>query len=334
MKALVLEDFGRMAVHDRPDPVAGEGEVLIRVSYTGICGSDLHGYTGANGRRVPGQVMGHETVGRVASPGPLEGRLVTVNPVLSCGACAACRGGAEQWCATKRVVGVDPALSSAFAEYLVVPTGAAVPLPESMREEYGALVEPMAVGLHAVRRGAVGSGDAVLVIGGGPIGQAVALAARSVGAGRVAVSELNAGRRALCASLGVDVIDPGAAPVPEQVRGLFGGPAAVAVDAVGVSATLADAFAATPLGGRVVLVGMGSPRVDLGAFSVSTEERSLIGSFSYPAAEFRQIAEWVAGAPDELAHLVERRVPVEEAPDAFATLAADLSIPGKVLVRF
>lgn len=337
MKALVLKDFGEMIVADRETPVAGPGQVLLRTIATGICGSDLHGFTGANGRRVPGQVMGHETVGRIAAVGAdvslPRGRLATLNPVLSCGHCPSCAAGAEQHCPTKRVVGVDATLSSAFAEYVAVPAANVVPLPESMPEEYGALIEPLAVGYHAARRGEVTGADKVLVIGGGPIGQAVVLAARRLGAARILVSEPNPGRRHLCAGLGAQVLDPADGPVPEQVRDVLDGPATVAVDAVGVSATMADALAATTLGARVVLVGMGSPRLDLAAYAVSTEERTLIGTFSYPAAEFQSVAEWVAGAPEDLAGLIEKQVSLAEAPSVFAALADDLGVAGKVLVR-
>ncbi|GAA4206510.1 zinc-dependent alcohol dehydrogenase [Actinocatenispora rupis] len=338
MKALVLKDFHEMVVAERPDPVAGRGEVLVRTVATGICGSDLHGFTGANGRRVPGQVMGHETAGRIAALGPdvtglTVGGLATVNPVVSCGHCPSCTAGAEHHCPEKYVIGVAPAVSAAFAEYVVAPAGNVVALPDTMPAEYGALVEPIAVGAHAARRGAVTADDTVLVSGGGPIGQAVVLAARRLGVTRIVVSEPDPGRRALCATLGAEVVDPAGAPVPEQVRELLGGPASVAVDAVGLSATLADALAATSLGARIVLVGMAAPRVELAAFAVSTEERTLVGSFSYSAADFRSAAEWVAGTPPELAHLVERQVDLADAPAAFTALA-EAPTPGKVLVRF
>lgn len=338
MRALVLADFGRLEMTQRPDPRPGPGEVLLRVIATGICGSDLHGYTGENGRRRPGQVMGHEMVGTVEAVGagvdgtPRPGARATVNPVIGCGSCAACAAGIPQRCADRRVIGVDPTLDASFAEYLVAPAGNVVPLPDTMPEEYGALVEPLAVGHHAAGRGSIGPGDTVLVLGGGPIGQAVLLAALRAGAERVVVSEPSPGRRALCARLGARSIDPAGGDVAGEVTAACGGPATVAVDAVGVSATLADALAATAPGARIVLVGMGSPRLDVAAFDISTQERSVIGTFSYPPAEFRAVADWVGTAPPQLAGLVERRVTMAEAPATFAELAADPTVAGKVLV--
>lgn len=338
MKALVLQEFGTMTVDDVDAPTPGAGEVLLRIRLTGICGSDLHGFTGANGRRVPGQVMGHETVGVIESAGggvdlPI-GTTATINPVVGCGTCEACRAGTEQYCPTKRVIGVDPTRTAGFAEYLVAPAANVIPLPATMPEAYGALVEPLAVGYHAARRGSIGADDRVLVLGGGPIGQAAALAARRLEAARVVVSEPHEGRRALCRALGVDVLDPSAGSVSDQVTALLDGPASVAIDAVGASATMADAFASTTLGGRVVLVGMAAPRLELDAFGVSTGERSLIGAFSYTSRELAETARWVGTEPPQLAGLVEREVSAEQAPAQFAELAADIAVAGKVLVRF
>jgi threonine dehydrogenase-like Zn-dependent dehydrogenase len=232
VRALVFNGPSDLVVADRPDPVPDTGEVLLRVVATGICGSDLHGYTGENGRRHPGQVMGHETVARVAD----TGRLVTVNPVMGCGDCPACTAGTEQLCARRRVIGVDPSVSSAFAELMVAPAANVVPLPDDLPEDYGALVEPLAVGHHAALRGQVGAGDRVLVVGGGPIGQAAALAARRAGATAIAVSEPSASRRALVSRLGFEAVEPG---------GLAGlEPVAVVLDAVGSTASLRDGLAA------------------------------------------------------------------------------------------
>lgn len=153
MRALVLRDFGELMVERRTDPDPGPREALVRITATGICGSDLHGFTGESGRRAPGQVMGHETVGTVHTPsragGPPAGTVVTVNPVISCGKCAACRSGREQACPDKRVIGVHTEVVSAFAELMAVPVGNLVQLPDAMPVEYGALVEPLAVGYHA-----------------------------------------------------------------------------------------------------------------------------------------------------------------------------------------
>jgi threonine dehydrogenase-like Zn-dependent dehydrogenase len=338
MRALVLAEFGRLEIEERPDPVPGPGEVLIDVVATGICGSDIHGFTGANGRRVPGQVMGHESVGRVAGLGPGVhdlgvGRPVTFNPVVIPDEDVDAYAGREQHSPRKYVIGVAPGVVSSFAQRIVVPARNVVPLPASMPIEYGALIEPLAVALHAARRVSAGSAGGVLVTGGGPIGQSVVLALTMQGAADVIVSEVDPARRALVGRLGARTVDPAAGSVPDQVRQLFGGPADVAVDAVGVSASVADATASVRLGGMVCLVGMGSPLLELDAFSISTAERSLVGSFTYSAQDFRDAADWMSGSPAVAADLISRVVSLDEAPGAFTALAAHDGTPGKVLVR-
>jgi threonine dehydrogenase-like Zn-dependent dehydrogenase len=336
MRALVLAEFGRMVVEERPDPIPAPGEVLIRIVATGICGSDIHGFTGANGRRVPGQVMGHESVGRVAALGQgvdgLEiGGPVTFNPVVIPAADVERYAGCEQRCPNKYVIGVKPDVVSSFAELVAVPARNVVPLRQDMPIEHGALIEPLAVAVHAVRR--VAPGRSALVVGGGPIGQSVVLALAMEGVEDVVVSELEPARRALAQRLGARTVDPAAGPVPEQVERLLGGRVDIALDAAGVSGSLADALASTVIGGSVCLVGMGSPRLELSAFAISTEERSLIGSFTYSARDFRDAAQWISTAPAVAAALISRQVGLDEAPTTFTGLAGHDGTPGKVLVR-
>jgi threonine dehydrogenase-like Zn-dependent dehydrogenase len=341
MRALVLEEWWRLTVADVPDPVVGEHDILLEILATGICGSDIHGYTGDNGRREPGQVMGHETVGRVIArgagladgDGAPVGAVVTVNPVIGCGHCSRCIAGQEQACTERVVIGVTPALHSAFAEKMVAPARNVVALPEGTPPEHGALVEPLAVGLHAARRGGVRPGDTVLVIGGGPVGQACVLAAQREGARAVAVSEPNSSRRRLNESLGALTVDPSSeSDVPASVRELLGGVPSVVIDAVGVTETLETAFACAGLMSPVVLVGMGRPTLQLAAFEVSTKERSLIGSFCYTAEEFRETAAWAGTQPEKLARLVEGRVDLMAGAEAFQQLASGATDASKVLV--
>lgn len=343
MRALVLNGDYDIAVQERPDPRPGPDDVLIDVIATGICGSDFHGYSGENGRRHPGQVMGHETVGRIAELGQAVtghrvGDLVTVNPVMSCGSCAACRAGRQHWCATKRVLGVTPQIPAAFADQVVVPAANVITLPPDLPAELGALVEPLSVGYHAVRRGSPSPDDRVLVLGGGPIGQACLLAARRIGIADLAVVDPQQSRRDLCRRLGVAVIDPGSAG-PEQNAGLeaavvaaLGDRPTLVVDAVGIPDTVATALTVAALGARIVLVGMGSVRIDLAAYGVSTQERSLIGAFTYTADEFAATAAWVGTRPEGIDQLIDGRVGWDGAPQAFDDLARGVSGASKILV--
>ncbi|WP_222618609.1 zinc-binding dehydrogenase [Nakamurella sp. PAMC28650] len=342
VQALVLKKWWDLAVEVVPDPVMGSGDVLIDVLATGICGSDIHGFTGENGRRVPGQVMGHETVGRIAGVGADTGAfglsigdLVTVNPVIGCGVCDNCRSGQDQNCPDKVVIGVAASYSSAFAQQMAVPAANVVVLPASMPVAYGALVEPLAVGYHALRRGGCSESDRVLVVGGGPIGQACVLAAQRLGAAAVVVSEPDEHRRDLIGLLGAATVDPGgadASELPSRVAAALGGRPTIVVDAVGLGGTMETAFACAPLGAVIVLVGMGSVRLDLASYEISVKERSVVGSFCYDPEEFRQTAAWVGTSPPVLAHLIDQHVSMDSAATSFTALARGESRASKILV--
>ena len=212
----------QLRVEERDEPRPSGDDVVVRIEATGICGSDFHGFTGQTGRRQAGQVMGHETVGYVDAVGPAVtdlpvGTLVTVNPVLSCDSCEVCASGNEQSCPHRTVIGVAPEVPAAFAEKLLVRRGNVVALDPAVDPEIGALVEPLAVGYHAAVRGGCRADDRVLIIGGGPIGQACLLATRRLGATSVAVSDVRPERRRLCESLGARTVDPDAGDLAGQV---------------------------------------------------------------------------------------------------------------------
>lgn len=341
MRALVLSDHHRLDVVERSRPEPGPGEVLLRIAATGICGSDFHGFTGDNGRRHPGQIMGHESSGTVAGLGedvdaevfPI-GAHATFNPVIVPADQLELFHGREQHCPDKTVVGVAPHYQASFADYVIVPARNVVLLDEQMPLHLGALIEPIAVALHAVRVGHAAAGQKAVVVGGGPIGQSVVIALQMEGVTDIVLSEPSAARRDLVSALGARTVGPEGGPPAEQVREIFGAPADLAIDAVGISPTIADALAATALGGSVVLVGMGSPRLEVPAFAISTEERSIIGSFTYTAQDFADAARWVATHAEAVTPLVSEVVPLEKAQESFAALAAGTGPAGKILVAF
>lgn len=341
MRALVLTDFHRLDVVDRPRPEPGPREVLLRICATGICGSDVHGYTGDNGRRVPGQIMGHESSGTIAAlgegvdPSALPvGAPATFNPVVVPPEQAETFLGREQHAPGKQVIGVAQEVQASFADYVVVPARNVLLLDPELPLHLGALIEPLAVAVHAVGLGRPAPEEKVLVIGGGPIGQSVVIALQRAGVRDIVLSERDPARRELVTALGVVALDPTSAPLAELVVEALGAPADLAIDAVGLSPTMSDALTATALGGRVVLVGMGSPRLELPAFAISTEERSIVGSFTYSAQDFADASAWIGAHAEQVAPLVSALVPPEEAQESFAALAAGQGPAGKILVRF
>jgi threonine dehydrogenase-like Zn-dependent dehydrogenase len=258
------------------------------------------------------------------------GALATVNPVVSCGSCAACLACEEQQCEQAWVLGVRPDVDGAFAERITVPGRNVVRLPESMTPEHGALVEPLAVGYHALVRAAPRPDDTVLVIGGGPIGQAAALAARRVGVRRVLVSEPNPARASILQRLGVRVVDPGS--LDAAVRPELGDQPSIVIDAVGSADTLQTALTLSRRGARIVLVGMASPQLGFAAYHLSAAERTVIGTFCYSADDFRETAAWVARHPEVGAALTGAVISLDEAPEVFGRLAAGELLANKILV--
>ena len=314
MRVLVFDGPRRFHIEERPLPTPGIGDVRIRVAYTGICGSDLHGYTGESGRRVAGMVMGHEASGWIDEIGTgveglTNGAPVTFNPALPCD--GSCGHRIENQCSKLRVVGVTPDLPGAFAEAVVVPADRVVPIDgASMR--FGAAIEPVAVGLQAVRRAGVARGDAVLVIGGGMIGQCVARAARLAGAGRVIVSDLFAERIELSVRSGFEAMEPGAVP-PGQFDRAF--------DAVGGSPTATMAITAVRKGGVACFVGLERPEITVPLFDIVVGERQIVGTFAYTDQAFHDAAANLASGDLDIDALIGPTVSMEETPDAFAALA-------------
>jgi threonine dehydrogenase-like Zn-dependent dehydrogenase len=334
MRALILEDFGRMAVVDRASSALAPTQVRIAVEFVGICGTDLHGYAGRNGRRIPGQVMGHEAAGTISELGSEVTRFalgdrVTFNPVLGCGDCLQCERGQSQRCLDRVVVGVDPTVDGAYATHVAVPASVVHRLPDGMPMAHGALIEPVAVALHAVRRSGLTPGESVLILGGGPIGQSAILAARAVGAARILIIEPDADRRELCERLGATAVDPASGVTETVVR--LGGLVERAIDAVGVEASIRDAVDSVTPDGTVALVGMGSPRVEFEPYAVTTAEKSIVGSYCYSDQGFADAVALVA-ADAAVARLIAEVVDLADAASTFGRLGAG-DVAGKVLIR-
>jgi threonine dehydrogenase-like Zn-dependent dehydrogenase len=278
--------------------------------------------------------MGHETVGRIAALdkptlGHEVGQVVVVNPAISCGTCSACAVHEEQRCESLRVIGVFPEQSAAFAEYFVAPIQNLIPLPPGTPEYLGALVEPLAVGWHAVRRARISPEDLIVVLGGGPIGQAVALAAMRAGLSRIIVSENLGSRRALLERLGVH-------PVPaEELASAVEAAAASSVtvlDAVGSSESVAQGLSLSGRGGRLVLIGMSEPQLDVPAYEVSVKEREIMGTFCYSNEDFRSTVDWLGANVDTAKLLVDAVEPLASGPHVFHDLASHQRDASKILL--
>ena len=267
MKALVFTDLGIVEVLEVPEPVAGDGEVIVEVERAGICGSELHGIS-SPGFRVPPLIMGHEFVGRTA-----DGRRVAVNPLVSCGHCDRCAAGQPQVCRTRALVGVHRA--GGFAQRVAVPAGALHDIPEGLDWDRAALVEPLANGVHAWHLAGAPAGGRVGVIGCGPIGLACLEVARHFGAGAVHCADLAPERREVATSLGADA-------VAQSLEGEFD----VVFDAVGSAATRVGSIEHLAPAGCTVWLGLASPDPGFDAAHLVRFEKQVRGSFAYRDDEF------------------------------------------------
>jgi L-iditol 2-dehydrogenase len=288
----VLDGVGAVRVESRPVPEPGPDEVLVRVAAVGVCGSDVHYYQhGRIGEFVVREplVLGHEASGTVVGRGSAATRLeigqrVALEPGVPCGRCERCREGAYNLCPVVTFFGTPP-VDGAFARYVTINEHFAHPVPDSLTDEQAALIEPLSVGLWAVRRAGVHPGDTVLVTGAGPIGLLAVQAALVAGAARVVVTDLEPGRRELAARLGADeTVDP---------RGADGAALAdlgadVLLECSGAPPAVSSGVAALRAGGRAVLIGMGADEVTLPMSALQVREVTVTGTFryanTYPAA--------------------------------------------------
>lgn len=315
MRQLVFAGTGRFSVDDVESRPLGEHEVRVRVLAAGICGSDVHGFTGANDRRQPGQVMGHEAVGEIietvnGAEGPAIGDIVVINPVISCGACLRCSQSQQNLCEERRIVGCVPELPGAFADEVVVPTPNAIPFAGGAPAEWGSLVEPFAVGAHAASRAGSIEGRSAVIIGGGPIGLGAALAVERQAPRRLLVVEPIAHRRGLLERLGFVVVAPGNAE-------LQGGAFEVVIECVGHAATVVDAMRLAAPAGVIVVPGLGEPSVPIPMADLVMGERTIAGTAVYTPEDFRATAEWVASGERDLGPVIEGGVELEELPGVF-----------------
>ncbi|AXI46665.1 galactitol-1-phosphate 5-dehydrogenase [Sulfitobacter sp. SK012] len=282
MKALVYDGVETLGFRDVPDPQPRDGEHLIRVEAVGICGSDMHAYLGHDVRRPAPLILGHEAAGVIVG-GPRDGARVTVNPLVTCGTCAACTSGRENLCPTRQIISMQPR-EGAFAQFVTMPDQNLVEVPAAVSLDKAALAEPLAVSWHTVRLGLQALHPSVepraLVIGGGAIGLAAALALRAMGTQDVTIVEPNAARRAFLQ----DTCDQ---QVVSEAEGLF----PIVIDAVGYSATRATASALVQSGGVMAHVGLGEDTGGLDIRRMTLQEVTFIGTYTYTAQDFRDTAQ-------------------------------------------
>jgi (R,R)-butanediol dehydrogenase / meso-butanediol dehydrogenase / diacetyl reductase len=338
MHAAIVRSTESIELIDVPSQELGPHDVRVRVARTGLCGSDIHAFLGTHPFRKPPMILGHEAGGYVAEIGPevtrvRVGDLVAVEPQLVCGECGPCRRGATNVCRRKIVLGTTPWPGS-LADETVVPESVAYPMPPSCTPTQAALVEPLAVGVHAARVAAIEPGERVVVIGAGPIGFACASSALQAGAGSVLAIDPQSHNLVLARRAGAAAVaTPGEAET--LARDLFAGEGADVVF-IGIGKSVAVEQGLRLLrkgGGRVVVVALFDEPITLSdPFQLVGAEAAILGSQMYTAADFKTAVDLTARGRVDLRPLVSHEVPLGKVGDAFRLLIDRTGSPVKVHV--
>jgi len=328
MKSLLLSQYNHLEITDLPKPTPSPDEVLIEVAACGICGSDVHGYDGSSGRRIPPIVMGHEAAGRVAALGAnakglAVGDRVTFDSTVFCGECPNCRRGDINLCDNRQVLGVscaDYRRAGAFAEFVVVPARIVHRLPDNLPFEEAAMLEATAVALHAVKITPIDHGDTALVIGAGMIGLLILQSLRATGCDRVFVSDIDDSRLGMAKDLGATGILNSKSDLPAQVLKLTNGAVVdVVLEAVGRTETIAASIDSVRKGGAVTLVGNISPEVKIHLQKVVSRQIRLQGSCA-SSGEYPEAIKLLASGAIRVKPLITKVAPLDDGPAWFERL--------------
>ncbi len=331
MKALLLTEYKKLELTDMPVPEIGPEEVLIRVRACGICGSDVHGFDGSTGRRIPPVVMGHEASGVIEKVGSAvrgfaEGDRVTFDSMISCGKCRFCRRGNVNLCDNRQVLGVscgEYRRHGAFAEYVAVPQHICYKLSDAVSFEHAAMVEPVSVAVHAVKITPVQMADTAVVVGTGMIGLLTIQAARVAGCTRIIAVDLEDHKLAVAKANGADeVVNPKSTDVVKYVLDATNGRGAdVVFEAVGATDPIKTAVGCVRKGGTVTLIGNIRPNIELPLQPVVTREIRLQGSCA-SSGEYPECIELMGRGLINVAPMLTAKAPLEEGASWFNRLYA------------
>jgi len=319
MKSIIYSGAQDVRVEEKSLPEIAPGEVLIKVAYVGVCGSDMNIYQGVHPRAKAPLVMGHEFSGTIVAGHPTlaAGTPVTVYPLLSCGHCEPCLNGYAHVCNTLKLIGID--CDGAMAEYVKVPVDKVMELPKTLSLKLGAFLEPLAVGVHAVRRSGYRPGDRAVVFGAGPIGLCVASCLKYFGA-QVIVIEANPYRLGVAKKLGCTTIDAANESITDKVREYTKGiNADFAFDCAAHPSVQTHLMDVLKVQGTAVVVGSYKkpPEVDL--LKVEFKELSMIGIRVYERRDFEIATEMLQSGAIDFELMLSESSP-DAAPEVFQGL--------------
>jgi L-iditol 2-dehydrogenase len=337
MIQVILTEPQKIELRELDKPVPQEGEVLIKVKRIGICGSDIHAYYGKHPYIKCPIVQGHEFSGQIVELGKgvsdfKIGDRVTVMPQLTCGHCYQCQHGDYHICDNLKVIGCQA--NGAAQEFLAVPQNLLIKLPEAIDYDYGAMVEPVAVGVHAVKKLSAVKERKVLVLGAGPIGNLTAQAARALGAGAVMIADISDFRLEIARKCGIDFpVNNMKQDLGKELREKFGQAGADSIiECVGSEKTINQAISLARKGSEIIVVGVfgEKPVVDFGL--IQDRELKVIGSLMYKKADYETAIDLIQTGKLQLQPLITRHFSLKEYAEAYKYIESNREKTMKVLI--
>jgi len=335
MRALVYYGPEDLRLAEIADLKPAPGEALIRVKACGICGSDVHGYLGITGRRIPPMVMGHEFSGEVAEVGEgvtdiKVGERVAPYPVVFCGDCEPCRKGNVHLCLNKKALGVLEC-NGAMAEYVSIPAKLLFKLADNVSYEVGSMMEPLAVAYRGVNHAGDLTGQNVLVVGAGTIGLLVTAIVKMRNSAKIFVSDISDTRLGVAKEMGADdVINPAKDDIWDRIRNATdAGGVDVAFEAVGATPTVQQAMASLRVGGTAVWIGNSAKMININMQEIVTRELRVFGTFLYTFKEFGDVVGLLNDGKLNVEPMISLKAPMmEKGVELFAKLAKN---PGPLI---
>ncbi len=324
MLAAIIQKPEVLELCEVPKPAIEDGEALIKVFYTGVCGTDVHLLHGHHATATFPLIPGHEMVGELVEIkgndiGAFQrGQRVVAQEVLSCGRCTACAKGEDNVCESLQIIGIHT--EGSFAEYVRVPVKKMLPVPDGIDDQLAAMTEPLAVAVHDVRRSGLQVGEKVLVVGGGPIGMLIAIVARAAGAKQVVISEIKKFRRDFASGMGFDVIDPTIADFDEKLKELSGNEGFdVSFEVAGVKSAMSACINHTKCTGTVMVIAITKEPVPIDTGKVFSKELTIKGARIHNFYNFKGALELLQmkSVADDVRKLISKVYSFSDIRDAF-----------------
>ena len=340
MKAAIIQKPGRVTVREVSRPDLGDGEVLIKVQATGICGSEIHAYHGTHPYRIPPVLSGHELAGDIEGVGQgIEkfrvGDRVTVEPQITCKRCEYCLSGHYNLCINKIVLGTKEWPGS-LGEYITAPAEVIYKLPNHVSYEAGAFVEPLAVGVHAVRLAQVTKNDNILIAGSGNIGLSVLGVVRNYSEGKIICSDIRNFNLDLAKKLGayeaLSASEPDFLEKINQITKKMG--VDIAFVTAGSIQALEQCLQATRKGGKTMVVGLFTKKTATDLSHLQTNEKIVMGSLMYTREDFEESLNLIASGKFTPREIITHRLPIGRAQEAFELMDKKLKNVGKIILTF